>query len=82
VHVGQAYEYLEYVLSLNLCDARLTGAYIMVAKLLVLLFERDKAVRHANLATVIVSHAYGNLTHTTMGAAMKILKTQYIDQES
>jgi hypothetical protein len=54
----------------------------MVAKLLVLLFERDKAVRHANLATVIVSHAYGNLTHTTMGAAMKILKTQYIDQES
>jgi hypothetical protein len=54
----------------------------MVAKLLVLLFERDKAVRHANLATVIVSHAYGNLTHTTMCAAMKILKTQYIDQES
>jgi hypothetical protein len=80
--LGEAYEYLEHVLSLNLCDARLTGAHIMVAKLLVLLFERDNAVSHANLAMVIVSHAYGNLTHTTMASAMKILKTQYIDQES
>jgi hypothetical protein len=48
----------------------------------VLLFERDNAVSHANLGMVIVSHAYGNLTHTTMAAAMKILKTQYIDQGS